>query len=171
MHLTHKPASRPPATAWPDTHLYCEWSSYETHTIFLCPSALRCCSFLCGFDRLSWVTMPWLCPLFCGLGAPFPYFWFTDPKSRFFCLNFYSILAAYRYVVPSEEMSRNSISSWMYMCRQLRYFSTRCFFESLIPNFVRRVWNIFVNSCISWSLCCRNIVHCIYLSSRSEGVV
>src|SRR5699024_6631325 len=86
--------------------------------------------FSCGFDGLSWVTPPWLCPL--GFG-------FADPKSRFFCLNFCSILTAYRYAVPSEEMSKNSISSWMYLCRQPRYLSTRCRSESLIPNCVRRV--------------------------------
>ena len=87
--------------------------------------------FACGFDRFSWVTMPWLYPLFCGLGAPFPFFWFADPKSRFFYLNFCSILAAYGYVVPSEEMSRNSISSWMYL-------ADNC--DTLAPNVSLNVW-------------------------------
>lgn len=32
-----------------------------------------------GFDGFSWVTLPWLCPLFCGLGASFPRLRFTDP--------------------------------------------------------------------------------------------
>jgi hypothetical protein len=30
--------------------------------------------FACGFGRLSWATPPWLGPLFCGLGVPFPCF-------------------------------------------------------------------------------------------------
>jgi hypothetical protein len=30
--------------------------------------------FSCGFGRLSWDTPPWLGPLFCGLGVPFPCF-------------------------------------------------------------------------------------------------
>jgi hypothetical protein len=140
MHLILKPSAGPPVTTWPDTHLCCEWSSYGTHTTFPCPSlASWCCSFLVASVGCPGLTPPWLCPLFCGLGAPFPCFRFTDPKSCFFYLNFCSILTAYRYVVPSEEMSRNSISSWMYLCRQLQYLSTKCFSESLIPNFVRRV--------------------------------
>ena len=115
--------------------------------------------FSCIFGRLSWAAMPWLFPLFYGLGAPLPCFWFEDPKSHFFCLNFYLILSAYQYVASSEEMSRNSISSWIYMWKQLRYLSTKCFSEYLIPNFMRRVWNRFVSSCTSWSLCCRSMVH------------
>jgi hypothetical protein len=65
-----------------DIHLCCEWSSYGTHTTFhvlLClPMVLF---FACGFEGLSWVTPPWLCPLFCGLGVPFPALGFADPKS------------------------------------------------------------------------------------------
>ena len=121
--------------------------------------------FACGFGGLSWVAPPWLCPFFYGLGAPFPCFRFANPKSRFLCLNFCSILTAYQYVFLSKEMSKNSISSWMYLCRQPWYLSTKCFSKSLIPNFVWRVWKKLVNFGISWSLPCRNIVHFMYLSS------
>lgn len=47
MHLILKPSTRPPATAWSDTHLCYEWGSYGTHTTFLCLSSTSwCCSFL-----------------------------------------------------------------------------------------------------------------------------
>ena len=78
-------------------------------------------SFPCGLGGLSWAVPPWLCPLFLCLSTPFPCFGFVDPKSRFFCLNFCSILTVYQNVVSSEEMSRNSISSCMYLSRQLWY--------------------------------------------------
>ena len=67
--------------------------------------------FSCNFSMLSWATPPWLCPLFCSLGAPFPCFGFADPKSRFFYLKFFLTLMAYRYAMLSEEVFRNSISS------------------------------------------------------------
>ena len=123
MHLILKPSTWPPATAWSDTHLCCEWGSYGTLSFF----DFVVLFFSCSFDGLSCVTPPWLFPLV---------FRFTDPKSHFFCLNFCSILIVYRYVVPSKEMFRNSISSWMYLCRKLRYLSTRCSSESLIHNYV-----------------------------------
>ena len=45
--LIWKPSARPPMTTWLDNHLYCDWSSYGTHTIFLCPSSSSwCCSLL-----------------------------------------------------------------------------------------------------------------------------
>ena len=66
--------------------------------------------FACGFDGLSWVPQPWLGPLFCGLGASFPFFGCVERKSRFFYLNLCQILTAFQYVMSSEEMSRNSIS-------------------------------------------------------------
>jgi len=96
------------------------------------------------------------CPLF---------FKFIDLKSHFFCLNFYSILTVYQYTMLSKEMSRNSISSWMYLCRKPQYLSTKCHSESLIPNFLWRVWNLLVNSNTSWSLPCSSMVHFMYLSS------
>ena len=101
--------------------------------------------FACSLGGLSWATLPWLCPLFCYLGAPFPCFKFANPKSHFFCLNNCSILMAYRYVMSRKEMFKNSISSWMYLCRQPWYWSTKCYSKSLIPNFVQRVWKILVN--------------------------
>ncbi len=128
------------------------WNSHHFPVSFLDFVVLF---FSCSFDGLSWVTPPWFCPLV---------FRFTDPKSCFFCLNFCSILTSYRYVVPSE-MFRNSISSWMYLCRQPRYLSTKCSLESLIPNYVWKVWKIFVNSGTSSSLPCCSVVHFMYLSS------
>ena len=121
--------------------------------------------FACSFGGLSWATLPWLCPLFYDLGAPFPCFGFADPKSRFFCLNFFSTLTVYRYAVLSEEMFKNYISSWIYLCRQPRYLSIKCCSVSLIPNFVRSVWKRLVNSDTSWSLPCRSVVHFMYSSS------
>ena len=133
MHLILEPLAQPPVTAWPDTHWCCEWSSYGTHTHFPVSFFIFTVLFLVwNFGRLSWVASPWIFPLFCVLGAPFPCFRFADPKSRFFCLNFCSTLTAYRYAVPSEEMFRNCISSWMYLCRQLRYLSIKCCSVSLI---------------------------------------
>ena len=39
MHLIQKPLSQPPVTAWPNTHLCCEWGSYGTRTTFPLPSS------------------------------------------------------------------------------------------------------------------------------------
>ena len=45
---------------------------------------------------------------------------FADPNSRlFFCLFFFSILTTYREPTPRDEMSRNSISVHMYLCKTL----------------------------------------------------
>ena len=65
--------------------------------------------FSCSFGRLSWVALFFARSFFLWFGAPFPCFGFADPNSRFFYLNFYSILTAYRYTMPSKEMSMNSI--------------------------------------------------------------
>ena len=151
-------------TTWPNTHLCCKWSYYGTHTIFCVLLCLHFVVLWCGFSGLSWVAPPWHGPLLCGLGAHFPCFGFADPKSRFFCLNFCSIFTAYQYAMPSEEVSWKSISSWMYLCRQPRYLSTKFRPVSLIPSFVRRVWKVFVNSDTSWSLPCCSVVHFMYLS-------
>ena len=90
------------------------WNSHHFPVSFFGFAALL---FACSFGGFSWATPPWLCPLFYGLGAPFPCFGFAYPKSRFSFLNFCLILTAYQYAVLSEEMSRTSISSWMYLCR------------------------------------------------------
>ena len=118
--------------------------------------------FAYSFGELSWAAPPWLCPFLCGLGAPFPCFGFANPKSHLFYLNFFSTLTAYQYVVLSKEMFRNSISSWMYLCRQPRHFSIKCYSKSLIPKFVQRVWKRLVNSGTSWSLPYHNVVHFMY---------
>jgi hypothetical protein len=61
MHPIQKPSTRLPVTAWPDTHLCCEWSSYGTHTTSPCPFLASWC-FLClwlwrvvlGYPTLAW---------------------------------------------------------------------------------------------------------------------
>lgn len=75
------------------------WNSYDFLVSFFDFVVVL---FSCSFDGLSSITLPWLCALLFG---------FEDPKSNFFCLNFCSILTTYLYVVPCEEMSRNSIFS------------------------------------------------------------
>ena len=100
---------------------------WNSHHFLVSSFGFTVLSFACGLGRFYWVVLPWLCSLFCGLGAPFPCFGFANPKSRVFCLSFCSILTVYRYSVQSEEMSRNFISSEMYLCRQSRYLSTKCF--------------------------------------------
>ena len=164
--MIKKPSSRPLVTTFPNTHfvLWVELLS-NSHNFLVSFFGFTVLFFAWVFGKLSWATMSWLCHFFYDFGAPFPFFWFTYPNSRLFCLNFCSILAAYWYAVPSEEMSRNYIYSWMYLCRHLRYFNTKCFSEYLIPSFVHKVWNIFVSSCTSWSLYCHSVVHCMYLSS------
>ena len=137
------------------------WNSHHFPMSFF---GFRALFFTCSFGRFSWATPPWLCILLFGLGAPFPCFGFEDPKSRFFCLNFCLTLMAYRYAVSSEGMFRNSISSYMYLCRQPWYLSIKCCSESLIPNFAWMVWKIVVNSGTSWSLPCYNVVHFMYWS-------
>jgi hypothetical protein len=82
----------------------------------------------------------------------------------FFCLNVLSILTAYRYAEPSDEMSRKSISVWMYLCRAPRYFRTRFHSKSLIPSLVRKVWKLLVNSRTAWPLSCHSVVHLMYWS-------
>jgi hypothetical protein len=54
----------------------------------------------------------------------------------------------------SDEMSRKSISVWMYLCRAPRYFRTKCRSESLIPSLVCKVWKVLVNSRTTWPLSC-----------------
>ena len=76
--------------------------------------------FACGLDWLSRYCPSFLYPLFYGLGLPFPIFCcegFLGPNFCIFCLSFYSILTAYWWASPKDEMSRNSISIWMYLCR------------------------------------------------------
>jgi hypothetical protein len=65
----------------------------------------------------------------------------------------------------SDEISRKSISVWMYLCRAPRYFRTKCHSESLIPSLVRKVWKVLVNSGTAWPLSCRSVVHLMYWSS------
>jgi hypothetical protein len=105
----------------------------------------------------------------CLFGPSLSYFGccgFADLNSRlFWCLNFCSILIAYRYATPSDEMSRKSISVWMYLCRAPRYFKTKCHSESLIPSLVCKVWKVLVNSETAWPLSCRSVVHLMYWSS------
>ena len=51
MHLIQKPLSRPPVTAWPYTHLCCEWGSCGTRTTFpFLSSALQCYSLLVALE-------------------------------------------------------------------------------------------------------------------------
>lgn len=38
MHLILRPLARPLVIAWPNTRFFCGWSSYRTHTTFLCAS-------------------------------------------------------------------------------------------------------------------------------------
>jgi hypothetical protein len=66
---------------------------------------------------------------------------------------------------PSYDMSRKSISVWMYLCRAPWYFRTKCRSESLIPSLVRKVWKILVNFRTAWLLSCRSVVHLTYWSS------
>lgn len=96
--------------AWHSLVLWVEllWNS---HHFLMSLFSFVALFFAFGFGRLSWVAPPWLCPLFFGLGAPFPYFRFLDLKYHFFSLNFFLIWMAYWYVMLSEEMSRNSFSS------------------------------------------------------------
>lgn len=63
------------------------------------------------FKELSWGITTSICLFLYGLGVPLLCFGFAYLKSRFFCLNFYLTLEAYRYASPSEEISKNSISS------------------------------------------------------------
>jgi len=63
------------------------------------------------FDGLSWVSPYYIYPLFCSFEVPFPCFRFGDSKYHFFCLNLCSILTAYWYTAPSEDMSKKSIYS------------------------------------------------------------
>ena len=102
--------------AWHSLVLWVElsWNSHNFPVSFF---VLIVLFFICNFGGLSWVTSPWLCPFLCALGGPFPCLTLEDPKSRFFYLNFCSILTMYQYVLQSEEMFINSISSWMYLCR------------------------------------------------------
>jgi len=60
-------------------------------------------------------------------------------------LNFYSILIEYWQVALSEDISKKSISDWMYLCSPLWYFKTRCHLKSLIPKFEQKVWKILVS--------------------------
>lgn len=83
------------------------WNSHHLPVSFV----FKVFFFACSFSELCSVFPPWLWPFLYGLDAPFPCFEFTDPKSHFICLNFFSILTTYWYAVPSEEMSKNSISS------------------------------------------------------------
>jgi len=112
------------------------WNSHHFHASFFIFLLLL---IYCGFDGLSWVISPWLWPLFCGLEVLFPFFRFINPKSHLFYLTFCVILIEFWYITPSEDISRNSIFGWMCLCKNAWYLSTRCFLESLIPNFVRRV--------------------------------
>jgi hypothetical protein len=65
----------------------------------------------------------------------------------------------------SDEISRKSISVWMYLCRAPQYFRTKCHSESLIPILVHKVWKVLVNSGTSWPLSCRSLVHLMHWSS------
>jgi len=87
--------------------------------------------FPCILNELYWIIPPWLYPLVCCLGMPFPYFWFTYPKSHFFYLNIYLMLIAYQYVAPSKEISRSSIFSWMYLCKQPNLLEHHMFLKVL----------------------------------------
>jgi hypothetical protein len=78
-----------------------------------------------------------------------------------FLLNFNNISIR----TPSDEMSRKSISVWMYLCRAPRYFRTKCHSESLIPILVCKVWKVLVNSGTAWPLSCHSVVHLMYWSS------
>jgi hypothetical protein len=80
MHLIQKPSTQLPVTAWPDTHLCCEWSSYGTHTTSPCPFlASWCCSLLValagcrGLPALAWSFVLWF-------GGTFPLLLICRPK-------------------------------------------------------------------------------------------
>ena len=155
-----------PLTAWHDTRFFL-WMGilWNSHQFLLSLFIFMLLFFSLLFGGSSWVNLPCFCPLFRVLWVLFPYFLFADPNSHLFCLNFCSILAAYQYVSPRREMSRNSFSSLMYFCIQIRYLSTICSSESLIPNIMHKVSKIFVSSCTSWSLFSCIVVQCVYFSS------
>jgi hypothetical protein len=93
-------------------------------------------------------------------------FGFADQNSYFFwCLNLFLILTTYRYAGPSDEISRKSISVWMYSCRAPQYFRTKCHSESLIPSLVRMVWKVLVKYGTAWPIYYRSVVHLMYWSS------
>lgn len=119
--------------------------------------------FACNFYRLSWVIPPWICPLFCSLEVPLSCFEFVDPKSHFFGLKLCLILKTYRYAIPSKEMFRNFIYAWMYLCIKPRYWSAKCFLESLIANFMHRVWKIM------WTLTLLVPNKCSWITSQKES--
>jgi hypothetical protein len=126
-------------------------------------SVLLCLSFTLLFM--------WLVPVFEGwlLGSSLPYFGccgFADPNSRLFLvLKFLLDFNNISISNTSDEMSRKSISVWMYLCRAPWYFITKCRSESLIPSLVRKVWKVLVNYDTAWPLSCHSVVHLMYWSS------
>jgi len=79
-----------------DTHLCCEWGSYGSHTTFMCRYLSSWCYSLLvasmgclGSPSLGFVlcSIVWRC---LSLASN------SQIQSLFFCLNFYSILTAYR---------------------------------------------------------------------------
>jgi len=138
MHLILKSSVRPQVTAWLDTRVM--GGALMEHTPLSCALLQLHSVVLCLWPWGSSSPIPpYLFPLFCNLGAPFPCFRFADPKSCFFYLNLCSILIVYQYAFLTEEMSRNSVPSSMYLCRKPQYLSTKIFSKSLIPNFMQRV--------------------------------
>lgn len=69
------------------------------------------------FEGLSRVTPYWFYPLFGSLEVLFPHFRFTNKKYFLFCLNICLIFTRYLCVVQGEDMTKNSISTWMYFYR------------------------------------------------------
>lgn len=69
---------------------------WNSHHVYVSSFVFVVFLFACNFDNLSWVTLPWLCPLFYGLEVPFPCFRFADLKSCFLYLNFYLNLTMYQ---------------------------------------------------------------------------
>jgi hypothetical protein len=120
-------------------------------SVFIClPIVLLCLWLRLVFLRLSILSLSFVS----GLGIHFPCFFyegFSDPNCHVFCLNFYSILTTYQLVTPKDEMSKNSIFIWMYLCIPSWYLSTISHSYSLIPILVRKVWKTLVNSGTVWS--------------------
>ncbi len=160
MLLIWKPLARSPVTAWPETHLCCEWSSYGTHTIF---HVLLCLHGVVIFFPLWWVFLGHL-----AVALAFA-LWFGG---AFYLLQIHRskvLFLLFKLLLNLDSISvcraRKSISSWMYLCRYSSYFSTKFRSKSLIANIVRMVWKTFVNFNTNWSLPCHSVVHFMYLSS------
>jgi len=153
MHMNLKPLAWPLVTIWNDTHLCCEWGSCVTHTTSKCPSSsLWCYSLLVA--SMCFPGSPCLGFTLCvAIWGAVSLLLICISKVSLLLFEFWSILTVYQYAMSSKEMSRKSILTCMYLCRQAQYLSTRCRLGSLVP------------SLSSWSLRFYSVVHFMYLSS------